>query len=72
MASICLSLSKLLLKNFRKVGPPRFDEADVALARQLQSAVRADFGLNEGGGGRLDGAVLSFSGQGGHVRRDGG
>jgi aminobenzoyl-glutamate utilization protein B len=42
-----LPLSKTLLKNFRKVGPPRFDDADVALARQLQTAVRADFGLTE-------------------------
>jgi aminobenzoyl-glutamate utilization protein B len=41
-----LPLSKLILKNFKKVGPPVFDQADLDLARQLQTALRADFGLN--------------------------
>jgi aminobenzoyl-glutamate utilization protein B len=40
-------LSKLVLKNMKKVGPPRFDDKDRDLARQLQTAIRADFGLKE-------------------------
>src|SRR5205085_11124841 len=40
-------LSKLVLKNFKKVGPPQFEKADRDLAAQLQTAVRADFGLKE-------------------------
>jgi aminobenzoyl-glutamate utilization protein B len=40
-----LPLSKLILKHFKKVGPPRFDDADRDLARQLQTALRADFGM---------------------------
>jgi aminobenzoyl-glutamate utilization protein B len=40
-----LPLSKLILKHFQKVGPPRFDDADRDLARQLQTALRADFGM---------------------------
>src|SRR5262249_39537691 len=35
------------LRNFKKVGPPKFDEPDYNLAKQLQAAVRADFGLKE-------------------------
>src|SRR5262245_8770647 len=42
-----LPLSKVVLRNFKKVGAPRFDQADLDLAKQLQSAVRADFGLKE-------------------------
>lgn len=42
-----LPLSKLLQRNFERVGPPVFDEADVTLARQLQSPLRNDFGLKE-------------------------
>jgi aminobenzoyl-glutamate utilization protein B len=42
-----LPLSRLVLKNFKKVGPPRFDEADLELARQLQTALRADFALKD-------------------------
>jgi aminobenzoyl-glutamate utilization protein B len=42
-----LPLSRLLLENFKKVGPPRFDKADLDLARQLQTALRADFGLKD-------------------------
>src|SRR5262245_44360813 len=40
-----LPLSKLILKNFKKVGPPVFDSAELELARQLQTSLR-DFGLN--------------------------
>jgi aminobenzoyl-glutamate utilization protein B len=42
-----LPLSKLVLKNLKKVGPPRFDASDLELARQLQTALRTDFGLKE-------------------------
>jgi aminobenzoyl-glutamate utilization protein B len=42
-----LPLSKLILKNLKKVGPPVFDSADLDLARQLQTPLRADFGLKE-------------------------
>jgi aminobenzoyl-glutamate utilization protein B len=42
-----LPLSKVVLRNFKAVGPPVFDEADRNLARQLQTAIRADFGLKE-------------------------
>jgi aminobenzoyl-glutamate utilization protein B len=42
-----LPLSRLVLKNFKKVGPPRFDQADLDLARQLQTALRSDFGLKD-------------------------
>jgi aminobenzoyl-glutamate utilization protein B len=40
-------LSKLVLKHLKNVGPPKFDDSDRNLARQLQSAIRADFGLKE-------------------------
>lgn len=40
-------LSKLVLKHLKKVGPPRFDKADHDLAKQLQTTIRADFGLKE-------------------------
>jgi aminobenzoyl-glutamate utilization protein B len=42
-----LPLSKVVLKNFKKVGPPVFDAADLDLARQLQTSLRADFGLKD-------------------------
>ncbi len=42
-----LPLSKVIARHFKLVGPPRFDEADMTLARQLQSPLRADFGLKE-------------------------
>jgi aminobenzoyl-glutamate utilization protein B len=42
-----LPLSRLILKHFKEVGPPTFDQADLDLARQLQTAMRADFGLKE-------------------------
>jgi aminobenzoyl-glutamate utilization protein B len=42
-----LPLSKIVLRNFKKVGAPRFDQAELDLAKQLQAAVRADFGLKE-------------------------
>jgi aminobenzoyl-glutamate utilization protein B len=37
-------LSRLIERNFRRVGPPKFDAKDEALARGLQEALRADFG----------------------------
>jgi aminobenzoyl-glutamate utilization protein B len=40
-------LSDVLARNFWLVGPPRFDKADLDLARQLQEPLRADFGLKE-------------------------
>jgi aminobenzoyl-glutamate utilization protein B len=42
-----LPLSKLLFRNFQRVGVPQFDKADLDLARQLQTPLRADFGLTE-------------------------
>ncbi len=42
-----LPLSKLVLRNFKKVGPPVFDDADRRLAQQLQTSLRADFGLKD-------------------------
>ncbi len=42
-----LPLSRLVLKNFKKIGPPQFDQADRDLASRLQSAIRSDFGLKE-------------------------
>src|SRR5205807_10483184 len=39
-----LPLSKELLRNFKKVVAPQFDQADLDLARQLQTATRADLG----------------------------
>jgi aminobenzoyl-glutamate utilization protein B len=42
-----LPLSKLVLRNFKKVGAPKFDQADLDLAKQLQATIRADFGLKE-------------------------
>lgn len=42
-----LPLSKVILKNFKKVGAPQFDQADLDLARQLQTSLRAEFGLKD-------------------------
>jgi len=42
-----LPLSKLILRNFKKVGAPKFDQPDLDLARHLQTSLRADFGLKE-------------------------
>src|SRR5205085_2232090 len=42
-----LPLAKMMLRNFQKVGPPKFDEADLRLARQLQVPLRESFGLKE-------------------------
>src|SRR5205823_7388504 len=42
-----LPLSKVILKNLKKVGPPLFDPADLDLARQLQTSLRAEFALKE-------------------------
>src|SRR5262249_33902820 len=40
-----LPLSKLIHRNLERVGPPKFDSADLELAKQLQAPLRADFGL---------------------------
>jgi aminobenzoyl-glutamate utilization protein B len=37
----------VIARNFKKVGPPKFSEADVEFGRQLQTPLRADFGLKE-------------------------
>jgi aminobenzoyl-glutamate utilization protein B len=42
-----LPLSKVVLRNLKKVGAPKFDQADLDLARQLQGTVRTEFGLQE-------------------------
>jgi aminobenzoyl-glutamate utilization protein B len=42
-----LALSKVVLRNLKKIGAPKFDDADVKLATELQATIRADFGLNE-------------------------
>jgi aminobenzoyl-glutamate utilization protein B len=42
-----LPLSKVVARNWHKIGPPKFDNADLRLARQLQEPLRADFGLKE-------------------------
>ncbi len=40
-----LPLSEMIMKNFKKVGPPEFTKAEQTLARQLQTKLRSDFGL---------------------------
>ncbi len=42
-----LALSKVVLRNFKKVGAPQFDAADHDLAQQLQTSLRSDFGLKD-------------------------
>lgn len=42
-----LPLSRVLERNLKRIGAPKFDEADRKLARQLQEPLRADFGLKE-------------------------
>jgi aminobenzoyl-glutamate utilization protein B len=42
-----LPLSKVLARNFKRIGPPQFTETDIAFARRLQEPLRADFGLKE-------------------------
>ncbi|MFO0844036.1 MAG: amidohydrolase [Gemmataceae bacterium] len=42
-----LPLSKVVERNFKKVGGPVFDDTDRKLAIQLQEPLRADFGLKE-------------------------
>jgi aminobenzoyl-glutamate utilization protein B len=42
-----LPLSKVLARNFKRIGPPQFDAADLTFARRLQEPLRADFGLKE-------------------------
>ena len=40
-----LPLAKLVDKNMRRVGPPRFADADLVLARELRASVGAEFGV---------------------------
>jgi aminobenzoyl-glutamate utilization protein B len=42
-----LPLSQVIAKNLKRVGPPKFTEADIKFAQQLQGTVRAEFGLRE-------------------------
>jgi len=42
-----LPLSQVMMKNFKKVGAPKFDQADLDLAKELQASIRNDFGLKE-------------------------
>jgi aminobenzoyl-glutamate utilization protein B len=42
-----LPLSKVIERNFKRVGPPVFDDADRKLAKQLQEPLRTEFGLKE-------------------------
>lgn len=42
-----LPLSKVVARNFQRVGPPKFGPTDLELARQLQVPVRAEFGLKD-------------------------
>jgi aminobenzoyl-glutamate utilization protein B len=42
-----LPLAKLLDRNLRRVGPPKFDAADAALAKELQAPLRGEFGLKD-------------------------
>jgi aminobenzoyl-glutamate utilization protein B len=40
-----LPLSKLIHRNLERIGPPKFEAADLELAKRLQAPLRADFGL---------------------------
>jgi aminobenzoyl-glutamate utilization protein B len=42
-----LPLSRIVLRNLERVGPPQFDEADRELARRLQEPLRTEFALKE-------------------------
>ena len=42
-----LPLAKLIDRNLRLVGPPKFTEADAKLAKELQAPLRGEFGLKE-------------------------
>ncbi|HEY7312689.1 MAG TPA: amidohydrolase [Gemmataceae bacterium] len=42
-----LPLSRLVLRNLERVGPPKFDDTDRDLARRLQEPLRAEFALKE-------------------------
>ncbi|MGH7168898.1 MAG: amidohydrolase, partial [Gemmataceae bacterium] len=42
-----LPLSRVVLRNLERVGPPKFDDADRDLARRLQEPLRVDFGVQE-------------------------
>jgi len=40
-------ISKLVLKHLKRVGAPKFEKGELDLAKQLQTSIRADFGLKE-------------------------
>lgn len=42
-----LPLSKVVARNFQRIGPPQFDQADRDLAKRLQEPLRGEFGLKE-------------------------
>ncbi|GIW78569.1 MAG: glutamate carboxypeptidase [Gemmatales bacterium] len=42
-----LPLSKLIERNFKEIGPPKFTKEELAFARRLQAPLREDFGLQE-------------------------
>jgi aminobenzoyl-glutamate utilization protein B len=42
-----LALSKVIYRNLKLIGPPKFDDADRDLARKLQEPLRTEFGLKE-------------------------
>ncbi len=42
-----LPLSRIVLRNLERVGPPKFDDADRDLARRLQEPLRIEFALKE-------------------------
>jgi aminobenzoyl-glutamate utilization protein B len=42
-----LPLSRVILRNLQRVGPPKFAEADLDLARRLQEPLRLEFALKE-------------------------
>ena len=42
-----LPLSRLVLRNLERVGPPKFDDTDRDLARRLQEPLRVEFALKE-------------------------
>ncbi len=40
-------IAKVLQKNLERIGPPKFTDADIKLAKELQAPVRSEFGLKE-------------------------
>jgi aminobenzoyl-glutamate utilization protein B len=42
-----LPLSKIIFRNFQRIGPPHFSPEDLTFARQLQEPLRNEFGLKE-------------------------